>query len=265
MEEKFNNWLINIEGKVKGTADGYCSAIRQLSDHYSSHEHQWTDLFQIQDPVKLEQISTMYDKFGKYAVVGAEGHNRYISALKALVRFLRNEPSFRGSRAKTTNKTNVQFQPHSTNYDFPPEFKMEAAEMSRHYEVFYCLERSIRAIIVEYMESRFGEDWWLNRVSLEIQENVNKNILWETNTGYTRRSGSNIDYTTFGELRQIVKFNWNAFSDKFTSLNAFNSIMITLNTLRVPIAHCTLLADDEVLRLQLTVKDWFRLLNHGFQ
>ena len=259
MEEKFNNWLMNAEGKVKGTADGYCSAIRHLSDHYSGYEHQLIDLFEIQDPAQLEQITALYDKFGKYADVGAEGHNRYISALKALVRFLRNEPSMRGNRVKTTRQPNNRSQNPATNFDFSPVFKAEASEMCKHYEVFYCLERSIRSMIVEAMESRFGADWWLKRVSPEIRENVSKNIKWEADTGYTRRSSSKIDYTTFGELRQIVKFNWDAFSDKFTSLNAFNSIMITLNTLRVPIAHCTPLADDEVVRLNLTVKDWFRL------
>lgn len=83
----------------------------------------------------------------------------------------------------------------------------------------------------------------------------------EADTGYTRRSEDKIDYTTFGELRQIVKLNWDAFSDKFRSINAFNNIMITLNTLRVPIAHCTPFAEDEIIRLELTVKDWFRLIN----
>jgi hypothetical protein len=36
--------------------------------------------------------------------------------------------------------------------------------------------------------------------------------------------------------------------------------MFSLNTLRGPIAHCGLLAEDEVDRLKLSVKDWFRLL-----
>ena len=38
------------------------------------------------------------------------------------------------------------------------------------------------------------------------------------------------------------------------------TIMTSLNTLRAPIAHCSPLAEDEVVRFQLTVKDWFRLM-----
>jgi len=34
--------------------------------------------------------------------------------------------------------------------------------------------------------------------------------------------------------------------------------MANFNTLRGPIAHCTLLPEDEVVRLRLSVQDWFR-------
>jgi hypothetical protein len=34
--------------------------------------------------------------------------------------------------------------------------------------------------------------------------------------------------------------------------------MSNLSTLRNPIAHCTELAEDEALRLRLSMKDWFR-------
>ena len=36
--------------------------------------------------------------------------------------------------------------------------------------------------------------------------------------------------------------------------------MTSLNQLRGPIAHCSPLAEDEVVRLELTVKDWSRLM-----
>ena len=36
--------------------------------------------------------------------------------------------------------------------------------------------------------------------------------------------------------------------------------MTNLNQLRGPIAHCSPFAEDEVVRLELTVKDWFRLM-----
>jgi hypothetical protein len=46
-----------------------------------------------------------------------------------------------------------------------------------------------------------------------------------------------------------------------TSIKAVGRVMATLNTLRGPIAHCGLLAPDEIERLKLSVKDWSRLLS----
>jgi hypothetical protein len=66
-----------------------------------------------------------------------------------------------------------------------------------------------------------------------------------------------IAYTTFGELGEIIKANWNIFSDTFKDSAAVVEILARLNGLRAPIAHCCPLAEDEVLRLHLTLRDWF--------
>lgn len=145
-------------------------------------------------------------------------------------------------------------------YQFDTEFRKEAKEMSQHYEVFYCLEKSVRTLVVDLMQEMYGENWWEEKVALEIQKNVEKNIKREEESGYTQRSEHRIDYTTFGELGQIVNSNWEAFSDLFRNSRAFQKIMTSLNLLRGPIAHCCPLAEDEVVRLEITVKDWFRLM-----
>lgn len=44
------------------------------------------------------------------------------------------------------------------------------------------------------------------------------------------------------------------------SPKAVERIMSNLNTLRGPIAHFVELAEDEEVRLRLSVKDWFRQL-----
>lgn len=144
---------------------------------------------------------------------------------------------------------------------FNAEYRKEAKLMGQHYEVFYCLEKSIRSLIVELMKEKFSENWWIDRVNEEIRKNVEKNITREEDSGFTIRSDEKIDYTTFGELNVIVSSNWEAFENLFTrGKRAFQKIMNSLNQLRGPIAHCSPLAEDEVVRLELTVKDWFRLM-----
>lgn len=143
---------------------------------------------------------------------------------------------------------------------FPEAVRREAAEMAAHYELFYCLERSIRVLIVEKLEAANGAIWWDASVPQFVKDNVKKNIQREAESGATVRSTREIDYTTFGELGDIVRANWQTFSDTFNNEKAFSKVMSALNLLRGPIAHCSALAPDEVVRLKLTLKDWFRLM-----
>lgn len=144
---------------------------------------------------------------------------------------------------------------------FDAIFRKEAKSMAEHYEVFYCLEKSIRQLVQDLMKEKFGENWWDTQVEEETRKAVEKNIQREEDSGFTIRSEEKIDYTTFGELSQIVNKNWIAFENLFKrGQRAFQRIMNNLNQLRGPIAHCSPLADDEIVRLELTVKDWFRLM-----
>jgi hypothetical protein len=57
-----------------------------------------------------------------------------------------------------------------------------------------------------------------------------------------------------------MRANWDVFGGVLSNQKALGRVMFSLNMLRGPIAHCGLLAEDEVERLKLSVKDWFRLL-----
>jgi len=143
---------------------------------------------------------------------------------------------------------------------FDLSVRNEAASMARHYEVFYCLEKSIRQIIKETLEEVHGIDWWEQHVPKAIQDDVENNIKREIDNALTPRSVEPLDYTTFGQLGEIIRHNWADFDDMFNSQKALTNTMTRLNALRGPIAHCCQLAEDEILRLQLSVRDWFRLM-----
>lgn len=143
---------------------------------------------------------------------------------------------------------------------FGQSLRNEAAGMRAHYELFYCLERSIRRLVADTLQAQHGEQWWDNHVREEIRIKATSTIQHELDSGVTPRSQEQIDYTTFGELAEIVKDNWPDFGAVFSSQKAFSKIMTSLNTLRGPIAHCCPLAEDEVVRLRLTLADWFRVM-----
>jgi hypothetical protein len=154
----------------------------------------------------------------------------------------------------------------SIDEDYYPQFnfvfRMQAKQMSRHYELFYCLEKTIRELVSKSIETvEKTIDWWqTNRVPENIKNNVESIKTKELESGVTPRSEDELDYTTFGELSQIITSNWDIFGSLFTAKKAVEKVMASLNTLRGPIAHCSLLSEDEVLRLELTIRDWFRLM-----
>ena len=146
---------------------------------------------------------------------------------------------------------------------FDSAVRAEAAQMATHYEVFYSLETSIRVLVSQTIETAEKTDeWWTSaRVPQAIKQEVASRIQKELDAGVTRRSMDELDYTTFGELSDLIQANWDIFGGTlFTSKRAVQKVMASLNALRNPIAHCSPLAEDEQLRLQLTVRDWFRLM-----
>ena len=143
---------------------------------------------------------------------------------------------------------------------FAEALRMEAAEMARSYELFYCLEKTIRLQITELLKENKGADWWNDTVVPQhIFGEVKKRILRERESGITPRSTDQLDYTNFGELGEIIKANWSLFASVFNNIKAVEKVMSNLNSLRNPIAHCSVLAEDERLRLDLSLRDWFRL------
>jgi hypothetical protein len=145
---------------------------------------------------------------------------------------------------------------------FDAAVRREASAMAKHYEVFYSLEKSIRALVADTIEAaEKTTEWWSSaRVPAAVQSEVASRVQKELDAGVTRRSLDELDYTTFGELSVIINANWDIFGSLFSSKKAVEKVMASLNALRNPIAHCSPLAEDEQLRLQLTVRDWFRLM-----
>ena len=152
-----------------------------------------------------------------------------------------------------------------TDQEYYPQIEQdirdEAAAMAPHYEVFYSLEKTVRRLVTDTLVAEEGAGWWDSpRIPVDLRTTVVDRQQKEIDAAITPRSDAPIDFCTFGELGEIIKVNWDVFAATFSSIKAVERVMASLNTLRGPIAHCSPLAEDEILRLRLTVKDWFRLM-----
>jgi hypothetical protein len=146
---------------------------------------------------------------------------------------------------------------------FEAVLRSEASRMSEFYEIFYCLENSIRRLVSDIMFEAEGVDWWQSdRVDEKrIRDQVSPRRKKEVDNGITPRSDNLIDYTTFGELSHIITDNWELFEPVFNSKSAVSSVSNQLNLLRGPIAHCNPTDELEQDRLNLAVRSWFRLMS----
>jgi hypothetical protein len=144
---------------------------------------------------------------------------------------------------------------------FPLRLREEARLMAFHYATFYCLENDIRELITSALKEIEGADWWTKIVPQAVQDTAKKNMEREAQQGVTPRSDAAIDYINFGELGEIIRANWGLFGGMFKNKLAVERILAQLNLLRGPIAHCKALAEDEVDRLELSLRDWFRQMS----
>jgi hypothetical protein len=182
-----------------------------------------------------------------------------------LKHFILNNLAIRADLRDVENRHDVQFlsdtsasQKERYYPQFTDRLRREAEQMSNHYKIFYCLENFLRELITSKLEDEQGEKWWDTAVPDVVKKNASDNRKKEITSGNTPRSDLLIDFTTFGELGEIIKANWAVFGDVFKDPRAVENIMSRLNTLRGPIAHCKLLAEDEIVRLDLSLRDLFR-------
>lgn len=162
----------------------------------------------------------------------------------------------------SSKRSTEKIRKHNDYQNFEASVRQDAAWMSEYYEIFYCLEVSIRKLIFSTLTEAEGLDWWnSSRVSEGIQNEVKSLQKKELNSGITPRSDQPLDYTTFGQLSQLITDNFELFEPVVSSKSAVSRVLNQLNLLRGPIAHCCPLAEDERDRLELAVRDWFRLLS----
>ena len=144
--------------------------------------------------------------------------------------------------------------------NFGLEIYTDSERMSRYYAVFYCIERQTRKLIADTLSDTYGLDWWTSQIHEHIKNEVKKRIKTDMESGIAMRSTEPIDYTTFGELGQIISKNWADFSEAFENKRATERVFTNLNLLRGPIAHNSTFVESEADRFNITIEDYIRQL-----
>jgi hypothetical protein len=141
--------------------------------------------------------------------------------------------------------------------DFSPSIRKSAMSALPAYLAFFCLENAVRELVVERMLDIHGNKWWDNKVSTPVRTKVQSRKDKEgVNRWHIQRGASELYYTDFGDLSNIITNNWTDFEDLFPDQQWITSRLNDLESSRNVIAHMNTLDDREISRIRMYLEDW---------
>jgi len=146
--------------------------------------------------------------------------------------------------------------------NFSAPVRKSAMQTLPAYLAFFCLENAVRELVNERMLEIHKNTWWNDKVPTKIKSKVQERREKEgVNRWHIQRGASEIYYTDFGDLTNIITSNWSDFEDLFPDQQWLISRLGDLEASRNVIAHMNTLDDREVGRIRMYLDDWTKQLN----
>lgn len=142
---------------------------------------------------------------------------------------------------------------------FPVSMRNRALQMSRLYALIYCFENSVREVVRERLEARYGADWWSKGIPKKVRglaESRHEKAM--NNSWLEGDSADYLSFAEFGDLASTVSDNWDEFRDLVPSQHWLRQRFDELEQARNFIAHNRLLLPSEFQRIEMYVADWNR-------
>jgi hypothetical protein len=131
--------------------------------------------------------------------------------------------------------------------------------MQRCYRLLYVMENVVREFVREVFEEKNKVDWFDKRASTPMKKKVeDRKAAEQKNQWHTGRESNPIYYLDFGDLALLIQNHWPEFKDLLPSQTWAVSRLQDAENSRNVIAHTNLLSDEEVLRLEMHVRDWIK-------
>lgn len=131
--------------------------------------------------------------------------------------------------------------------------------MQRCYRLLFVLENVVREFVREVLEELDQEKWFEKRASVPMKKKVEDRKATEAkNQWHAGRNAHPIYYLDFGDLALLIQSHWNDFKDLLPTQSWAVSRLQDAERSRNVIAHTNVLSDEEVVRLEMHVRDWVR-------
>lgn len=150
---------------------------------------------------------------------------------------------------------------HIVERDFSPIIWQQATQMSSVYTIIYCIENTLRNIIIDRLSERKGLSWWDSCISSRIKKAAEKIKKDEEVYKYiSPRGDALIFYTLLDDLAEIISLNWDEFSDIIPDQAWIKSRMTDLTKCRNIVMHTGILPQFEIERIESIARDFIRQL-----
>lgn len=131
--------------------------------------------------------------------------------------------------------------------------------MQRCFRLLFVMENVVREFVQEVLEEIDKDDWFEKRASAAMKKKVEDRRATEArNQWHTGRNPQPIFYLDFGDLALLIQNHWNEFKDLLPTQSWAVSRLQDAERSRNVIAHTNVLSDEEVVRLEMHVRDWIR-------
>jgi hypothetical protein len=140
----------------------------------------------------------------------------------------------------------------------PDHIRQGSLQMQRAFRLLFVFENLVR----DFVGSRFldvdGDDWFEKRASVPMKAKVEERRRKEAkNAWHVGRHPEPLFYLDFGDLGLLIINHWDVFRDFFDPGQAWVTSRIQeAERSRNVIAHTNVLADQEISRLEMYLRDW---------
>ncbi|MCY3576115.1 MAG: Swt1 family HEPN domain-containing protein [bacterium] len=142
---------------------------------------------------------------------------------------------------------------------FSSEIRQSAMQAFPAFLAFFCLENAIRELVVERLKENHGPDWWAKCSTTSMQNKIQERQSKEgKHRWHVRRGETEIFYTDFGDLKDLIIKNWGDFEDLLPDQHWLSARLDELEASRNVIAHSNLLEQRELDRIGMYLEDWIR-------
>ncbi len=134
-----------------------------------------------------------------------------------------------------------------------------AKSMAVVYTAIAAFENNVRELVTKTLIEKHKEVWWEKGVSSSIRDRAQSRMQDEQSAKWHSQRGQDpINYTTFGDLKNIMQNNWDVFEVSIGSLAWASGIFEIVERSRNVIMHSGMLEKEDIARIGVNIRDWIK-------